>query len=89
MPRRSLLAGLALLAATLVIIAGAPHAHANPGGLTRDDCVLCHAQHAPFVESERTDTLIDFAPASRSEFIPDEEERDAALGCHPSRAPPA
>jgi hypothetical protein len=57
--------------------------------LTKDDCVLCHAQHAPLVESEPTDALTDFALASRSELIPDEEERDAALGCHPSRAPPA
>jgi hypothetical protein len=89
MPRRSFLAGLALLAAALVLVAGIPHAHANPGGLTKDDCVLCHAQHAPFVESEPTDALTDFALASRSELILDEEERDAALGCHPSRAPPA
>jgi hypothetical protein len=88
MSGRRFVLGAALLAVALLLSVGVPHGHAQTDP-SKDDCVLCHVHHAPLVESRTVDSIPDLVAGARADEILDGEERDAALGRHPSRAPPA
>jgi hypothetical protein len=80
--------GVALFAVALLLSVGVPHGHLQTEP-SKDDCVLCHVHNAPVVESRQTESIPDFISSAHEDEILDGEERDAALGRHPSRAPPA
>jgi hypothetical protein len=77
-----------LLALGLLGIAAAPHAHFE-AVRSLDDCVLCHVHHAPVVASQPAGNLPELVAVPTAQASLDAEERDAVLGRHPSRAPPA
>jgi hypothetical protein len=87
--RLSWILGCAALSVHLLVAVGVPHAHATEGRLVPDDCILCHAQHAPAVQSHASSSVPELGSVPLSEALPDSEERDPALGSHPARAPPA
>jgi len=88
MSHRRWVVGVALLSLALLCVVIAPHGHLPTGGPSQDDCVLCHAHHTPVIESHSFGELPELAAGLGCAPAPTPEERAAALGNHPSRAPP-
>ncbi|HEY7699089.1 MAG TPA: hypothetical protein VIE88_11780 [Vicinamibacteria bacterium] len=90
MQRRGWIAIVATLAAALVLVLAFPHGHVEgTRNAAKDDCVLCHAQRAPVVDSGIAVAIPDVAVSLHCDEIADGEEREAVLGRRPSRAPPS